>query len=74
GDLSPDQADALRPAILAANTAKAVLELCAGEGIDLSAAIAERARQSAADILRGAPVTPHIVVVDREGAILARTD
>ncbi|HEY9057057.1 MAG TPA: cobalt-precorrin-5B (C(1))-methyltransferase, partial [Aurantimonas sp.] len=47
GDLSPDQADALRPAILAANTAKAVLELCAGEGIDLSAAIAERARQSA---------------------------
>ncbi len=74
GDLSPDQADALRPTILAANTAKAVLELCAGEGIDLSAAIAERARQSAAGILRSAPVTPHIVVVDREGAVLARTD
>ncbi len=74
GDLSPGKADALRPAILAANTAKAVLELCANEGIDLSAAIAERARQSATGILRDAPVTPHIIVVDREGTVLARTD
>ncbi|MEF2547560.1 cobalt-precorrin-5B (C(1))-methyltransferase [Aurantimonas sp. E1-2-R+4] len=74
GDLSPDKADALRPTILAANTAKAALELCTDEGIDLSAAIAERARQSATGILRGAPVTPHIVVVDREGTVLARTD
>jgi len=74
GDISPDKTDALRPAILAANTAKAVLELCANEGIDLSAAIAERARQSATGILRGAPVTTHIVVVDREGTVLARTD
>lgn len=73
-NLAPDKTDALRPTILAANTAKAVLELCANEGIDLSAAIAERARQSAAGILRGAPVTPYIIVVDREGAVLARTD
>ncbi|MEF2550778.1 cobalt-precorrin-5B (C(1))-methyltransferase [Aurantimonas sp. A2-1-M11] len=72
-ELAPDRGAPLRPAILAANTAKAVLDLCADRNIDLAAAVAMRARDSAAAILRGAPVTAQIIVVDRAGGVIART-
>ncbi|MEO9789292.1 MAG: cobalt-precorrin-5B (C(1))-methyltransferase [Aurantimonas coralicida] len=70
---APRRGAALRGTILGANTAKAVLDLCASQNIDLAAAIAVRAQGSAATILRGAPVTPHIIVVDRAGGVVART-
>ena len=71
--IAPERGTALRETILGANTAKAVLDLCANENIDLADAIAVRAQGSAAAILRGAPVTPHIIVVDRAGGVVART-
>lgn len=71
--IAPKRGVALRETILGANTAKAVLDLCAAENIDLADAIAVRAQGSAAAILRGAPVTPHIIVVDRAGGVVART-
>ncbi len=71
--IAPGRGATLRETILGANTAKAVLDLCAGENIDLANAIAVRAQGSAAAILRGAPVTPHIIVVDRAGGVVART-
>ena len=70
---APGRGAALRETILGANTAKAVLDLCASQNIDLAAAIAVRAQGSAATILRGAPVVPHIIVVDRAGGVVART-
>ena len=71
--IAPERGAALRETILRANTAKAVLDLCASENIDLADAIAVRAQGSAAAILRGAPATPHIIVVDRAGGVVART-
>ncbi|MCD1645061.1 cobalt-precorrin-5B (C(1))-methyltransferase [Aurantimonas coralicida] len=71
--IAPERGAALRETILGANTAKAVLDLCASENIDLAGAIAVRAQGSAAAILRGAPVVPHIIVVDRAGGVVART-
>jgi len=71
--IAPERGAALRETILGANTAKAVLDLCAAENVDLADAIAVRAQDSAAAILRGAPVTPHIIVVDRAGGVVART-
>ena len=71
--IAPERGAALRETILGANTAKAVLDLCASENIDLADAIAVRAQGSAAAILRGAPVVPHIIVVDRAGGVVART-
>ncbi|MFY0733910.1 cobalt-precorrin-5B (C(1))-methyltransferase [Aurantimonas sp. NFXS3] len=71
--IAPGRGAALRETILGANTAKAVLDLCAAENIDLADAIAVRAQGNAAAILRGAPVTPHIIVFDRAGGVVART-
>ncbi|NDV88287.1 cobalt-precorrin-5B (C(1))-methyltransferase [Aurantimonas aggregata] len=69
---APERAEALRPKILAANTAKAVLDLARAEGIDLAAPVAQAARRAALEILRGAPVGVEILVVDRDGGVLAR--
>ena len=69
---SPDRDRSLREAILAANTAKAAFDLSLARGVDLAPAIAERARQAALAVLRSAAVSVEIVVVDRQGEILAR--
>ncbi|MEX6507411.1 cobalt-precorrin-5B (C(1))-methyltransferase [Jiella sp. M17.18] len=70
--VAPERAVALEPAILSANTAKQVLDLCCAEGIDIAAAVGGRARVAAQTILRDAPVAVEIVVTDREGTVLAR--
>ena len=70
--LSPGTAEALRPTILSANTAKAVLDLCKEHEIDLAAAVAQNARTAALAILRSAGIGVELVVVDRAGGILAR--
>lgn len=59
--------------ILNANTAAQVLELTRANGIDLTAPIAEHARKTALDVLRGAPVDLEIMIVDRKGNVLHQT-
>lgn len=63
----------LRIRILNANTALEVLELTRAFGIDLAPMIADRARRTAIETLRGAPVNVEIIVTDRQGDILARS-
>ena len=70
--LAPEKAEALREPILDANTAKAVLDLCTSQGIDLAGVIAQKAQSTALGVLRSAAITVEIVVVDRSGDILAR--
>jgi cobalt-precorrin-5B (C1)-methyltransferase len=50
-----------------------VLELTRASGIDLAPMIAEHARRSAIETLRGAAVNVEIIVTDRQGDILARS-
>jgi cobalt-precorrin-5B (C1)-methyltransferase len=57
-----------------ANTALEVLELTQESGIDLPSIIAEKAKASALNILRGAPVQVEVMVFARDGKLLARTD
>lgn len=58
--------------ILAANTAQEVLELTRQTGVDMAAPIAQRARRSALNVLKGAPVDVEIIVTDRNGNCIAR--
>ncbi len=57
--------------ILSANTALEALEIAHENGIDLALPIAEKARLSALDVLRGAAVAVDVIVTDRRGNILA---
>jgi cobalt-precorrin-5B (C1)-methyltransferase len=57
-----------------ANTALEVLELTQESGIDLPSIIAAKAKASALNILRGAPVQVEVMVFARDGKLLARTD
>ncbi|QBK31335.1 cobalt-precorrin-5B (C(1))-methyltransferase [Roseitalea porphyridii] len=73
-DLTGDQVNQfLRDRILNANTAAQVLELSRDAGLDLPLHVALRARATALETLRGAPVSTEVIIVDRQGAILART-
>ncbi|MEO1197916.1 MAG: cobalt-precorrin-5B (C(1))-methyltransferase [Pseudomonadota bacterium] len=65
---SPDLAERTRTA----NTAAEVLLLAHTAGLPLADTIARLARDTAQAALRGAPVAVDIVVVARDGAILAR--
>ena len=62
----------LRAAVIAANTAMEVLELCRAADFDIAAVVAQAARASAAEVLRGSPCALDILIVDREGGIVAR--
>lgn len=77
GLLARMAADAGHPglagSITEANTAIHALEIAQDAGLDLGALVAERARRAAGDVLRGAPVTTDIVVVNRSGAIVGRS-
>ncbi|MBO3760541.1 cobalt-precorrin-5B (C(1))-methyltransferase [Ciceribacter sp. L1K22] len=57
--------------IQSANTALEVHEITTENGIDLAPEIAVRARLTALDTLRGAPVSVDVIVTDRKGLILA---
>jgi len=61
----------LKQRIRSANTALEVLELTRDLGIDISAAVAIRARETAIATLRDAAVTVDLMVTDRQGKILA---
>ncbi|SME92977.1 cobalt-precorrin-5B (C1)-methyltransferase [Tistlia consotensis] len=56
-----------------ANTAIQVLGLAQQAGLPLAEAVAERARTTALGVLEGAPVAVELLIVDRQGGIVART-
>jgi cobalt-precorrin-5B (C1)-methyltransferase len=58
--------------ILNANTAQEVIELANENGIALAPLIAGKARESAINILDGAPVEVEIMITSRTGNLLAR--
>ncbi|MEI2385338.1 cobalt-precorrin-5B (C(1))-methyltransferase [Breoghania sp. JC706] len=55
-----------------ANTAKQVFDEAATAGFPLARLIAERALSSVRETLAGAPVLADVVVVDRDGAVIAQ--
>ena len=57
-----------------ANTALEVLQAAQAAGIDLAGPVARAAQATARGVLREAPVMVGIIVVDRKGTVLARTD
>ncbi|MGV9777354.1 cobalt-precorrin-5B (C(1))-methyltransferase CbiD, partial [Streptosporangium sp. NPDC003464] len=64
--------EALAGRVLTANTALHALRLCQEAGLPLGDLVAERARLTAAGVLREAPVTVDVVVIDRAGVIVGR--
>ncbi|TFF22127.1 cobalt-precorrin-5B (C(1))-methyltransferase [Jiella endophytica] len=70
--LDPPAAGQLRSGILAANTAKEVVELTRTEGIDLAGAIALSAQEACLKMLKDTGVAVEILVADRGGQLLAR--
>ncbi|WP_283137635.1 cobalt-precorrin-5B (C(1))-methyltransferase [Rhizohabitans arisaemae] len=58
--------------ITGANTALETLRLCQAAGLPIGDLVAGRARRTALDVLRGAPVDVDVVVVDRAGVIVGR--
>mgnify|MGYP000604468152 CR=1 FL=1 len=64
----------LKERVLSANTAQEVLEATRENGIELAGPIAELARATAKKTLAGAPVMVEVIVTDRKGEILARTE
>lgn len=62
----------LKDKILNANTAAEVLSLTQKIGLNLPELVALKAHETAVDTLRGAEVNVEIMVVDRQGKVLAR--
>jgi cobalt-precorrin-5B (C1)-methyltransferase len=58
--------------VAAANTALEALGLCQAAGLPLGDLVAEKARRTAAEVLREAPVTVDVVVIDRAGTVVGR--
>lgn len=57
-----------------ANTANQVLGLCQGQNIDIAGLVAARARENALVTLRGAEIDVDVLIINRTGDIVARTD
>ncbi|GGL02544.1 cobalt-precorrin-5B C(1)-methyltransferase [Sphaerisporangium melleum] len=55
-----------------ANSALHALTLCQAAGVPLGDLIAARARATALDVLRGAPVEVDVIVIDRAGTLVGR--
>ncbi|MEU4832554.1 cobalt-precorrin-5B (C(1))-methyltransferase [Streptosporangium sp. NPDC023615] len=58
--------------VLEANTALHALHLCQEAGLPLGDLVAEGARRTAAGVLREAPVSVDVVVIDRAGTVVGR--
>ncbi len=65
--------EAVTDAIATANTATEALKLAAASGVPLAALVAARARARAKETLGSAPVAVNVIVVGRDGKILAET-
>ncbi len=66
-DLAPELS---RDSVLDANTAQQVLDM-AGD-VPLASRVAMRALATVTDVLRGAEVAPDVIIVARDGRIIAR--
>ncbi|GAA3210896.1 cobalt-precorrin-5B (C(1))-methyltransferase [Actinocorallia longicatena] len=64
--------DTLATEIRTANTALAALHLSQAAGVPLADRIAAHARRTAEHVLREAPVTVDVIVIDRAGTIVGR--
>jgi cobalt-precorrin-5B (C1)-methyltransferase len=56
-----------------ANTALEVLQRATATGVDIASVVVDRARVTAVEVLGDAEVVVDVVVVDREGEIIARS-
>ncbi|GAB2978016.1 cobalt-precorrin-5B (C(1))-methyltransferase [Saccharothrix stipae] len=63
---------AVASAITEANTALGALQVCQAAGVPLGDLVAVRAKATADDVLRGAPVTVDVIVIDRAGTVVGR--
>ncbi len=63
---------ALASSIAEANTALGALQVCQAVGVPLGDLVAVRAKATADDVLRGAPVTVDVIVIDRAGVVVGR--
>ncbi|WP_211347222.1 cobalt-precorrin-5B (C(1))-methyltransferase [Saccharothrix australiensis] len=63
---------ALAEAVRDANTALGALQVCQAAGVPLGDLVAERAKATADGVLKGAPVTVDVIVIDRAGTIVGR--
>jgi len=61
----------LSKAALAANTAQQVFELARDSNFDIAILVARAAHATAVEVLRGAPVAVDVLVVDRQGNVIA---
>lgn len=61
-------------AIRDANTANQVLGLCQDQNIDIAGLVAARAQENAMATLRGAEINVDVLIINRAGHIVARTD
>jgi cobalt-precorrin-5B (C1)-methyltransferase len=59
-------------AVRGANTALDALQRCQAAGLPLGDLVAAGARETALDVLRGAPVAVDVVVIDRAGTVVGR--
>ncbi|MER5866486.1 cobalt-precorrin-5B (C(1))-methyltransferase [Kitasatospora sp. NPDC002040] len=59
-------------AVAAANTALEAIQLCSAAGVPLGDLVAAGARDTALDVLRGAPVAVDVICIDRAGTIVGR--
>jgi cobalt-precorrin-5B (C1)-methyltransferase len=59
-------------AVTGANTALGALQVCQAAGVPLGDLVAAKAKATADDVLRGAPVAVDVVVIDRAGAVVGR--
>lgn len=66
--------DALTTAIASANTGLAALQSCTAAGVPLGDLVAERARDEALSVLRGAPVAVDVICIDRAGTVVGRSE
>ncbi len=66
--------EAILSRIRKANTAKEVLDMCRVAGLKIAALVAEKARETAVKTLRDAPISVDVLVVDREGGVLAHAN
>ncbi|MGV1829973.1 cobalt-precorrin-5B (C(1))-methyltransferase [Agrobacterium vitis] len=61
----------IKERIRSANTALEILDITRQNNLDMATPIAQRARQTALSVLRGADIAVDVIVTDRAGAILA---
>ena len=63
----------LQEASLSANTAKEVLDLASGNGVELGQPLAAKTKTAVRAILRDAPIDIEVLIVDRQGNVIGES-